>query len=80
MFVPLADLLKLQEFFAHGGRAKEFIPIKERSLEIFGDEKRLDALRTTILFSEGRLTLEQLCCFAVAEPLSRIRSLAGLFG
>jgi hypothetical protein len=45
------------------------MPIKERSIEIFGDEKRLDALRTTALFADGRLTLERLCCFAVAEPL-----------
>jgi len=43
VFVPLADLLKLQDFFARGGRERPSVPIKERSLETFGDEKRLDA-------------------------------------
>jgi hypothetical protein len=70
VFVPLADLLKLQEFFARGGRERSIVPIKERSLEIFCDEKRLDTLaRSSALFGEGRLTLETLRCFIVSEPL-----------
>ena len=70
VFVPLADLLKLQEFFARGGRERSSVPIKERSLEIFGDEKRLDQLaRGSALFGESRLTPEKLCCFIVPEPL-----------
>jgi hypothetical protein len=70
VFVPLADLLKLQEFFARGGRERPSVPIKERSLEIFGDEKRLDALvRGSALFGDGRLTPEKLRCFSVPEPL-----------
>jgi hypothetical protein len=64
------DLLKLNVFFANQETICCKVPVKERSLQIFGDEKRLDALRTTILFTEGRLTLDQLHCFAVAEPLS----------
>ena len=74
VFVPLADLLKFQEFFASGGRAKEFVPIKERSLEIFGDEKRLDQLmRGSALFGNGRLTPETLRCTIVPEPLAWTR-------
>lgn len=70
VFVPLADLLKLQAFFAGGGRERPLVPIKERSLAIFGDEKRLDHLaRGTVLFGEGRLTLDMLRCFIVPEPL-----------
>jgi len=70
VFVPLADLLKLQGFFAHGGRAQTLVPIKERSLGIFGDEKRLDTLvRGSALFGDGRLTPETLRCFIVPEPL-----------
>ena len=42
--VSLECLLKLQEFFADGGRDRQPVPLKERSLQIFGDEKRLDAL------------------------------------
>ena len=63
------DLLKLNEFLANRQSRVTTVPIKERSLEIFGDEKRLDALRNTVLFEDGRLTLEQLFCFAVSEPL-----------
>jgi hypothetical protein len=70
VFVPLADLTKLQEFFARGGRDRPLVPIKERSLDIFGDEKRLDQLaRGSALFGEGRLTPETLRCFIVPEPL-----------
>lgn len=70
-FVPMADLLKVQQFFARGGRERPLVPIKERSLDIFGDEKRLDQLaRSSALFGEGRLTLETLRCFIVPEPLS----------
>jgi hypothetical protein len=70
IFVPLPDLLKLQSFLAGGGRAKTLVPIKERSLEVFGDEKRLDQLlRGSTLFGDGRLTLDILRCFVVPEPL-----------
>ena len=63
------DLLKLNEFFAARETSRPSLPIKERSLQLFGDEKRLDALRMTALFAEGRLTLDHLRCFAVPEPL-----------
>jgi hypothetical protein len=69
LFVPLADLLKLQDFFACG-RTGPSVPIKERSLTIFGDEKRLDELmRGSALFGNGRLTAEMLRCFVAPEPL-----------
>jgi hypothetical protein len=45
------------------------VPVKERSLELFGDEKRLDILLQSALFREGRLTLEHLRCHYVIEPL-----------
>jgi hypothetical protein len=63
------DLLRINSFLAVRAADMEPVPIKERSFEIFGDEKRLDALRGTVLFDDGRLTLADLCCFAVAEPL-----------
>ncbi len=70
VFVPLADLLKLQEFFARGGRERPLVPIKERSLDLFGDEKRLDQLvRSSALFGDARLTPETLRCLIVPEPL-----------
>jgi hypothetical protein len=68
--VPVDDLLKLQRFFAEDGRNLPIVPLKERSAQIFDDEKRLDALySSTTLFQSGRLTLDQLRCVSVAEPL-----------
>lgn len=46
------------------------VPTRERSLEVFGDEKRLDKLRKggSSLF-EGRVSLDDLKCYPVAPPL-----------
>lgn len=65
----LADLLALNRFLAGGGRHRPRVPVKERSLGIFGDEKRLDALLATALFQPGALGLDQLRCEPVSEPL-----------
>ncbi|MEU2388944.1 Wadjet anti-phage system protein JetD domain-containing protein [Streptomyces sp. NPDC012461] len=46
------------------------IPMRERSLEIFGDEKRLDALTTSTLFAPGRLTLATLFTERIPPPLA----------
>lgn len=67
--VAAQDLLYLNKFFQDGGSARPLVPIKERSLHIFGDEKRLDALRATTLFRDDRLTLESVRAFVAAEPL-----------
>lgn len=46
------------------------VPIKERSLEIFGDEKRLDQLRTgTLSLFDTRLALSSLGCRICPIPL-----------
>lgn len=44
------------------------LPTRERSLEIFGDEKRLDLLVGTRLFLLGVLSLDLLRAFATAPP------------
>ncbi|MGB7792899.1 MAG: SbcC/MukB-like Walker B domain-containing protein [Terrimicrobiaceae bacterium] len=67
--VPAEDLLKLNRFLAAGGRSRPRVPAKERSLTIFGNEKRLDALRGTALFRADQLSLDVLRCESVAEPL-----------
>lgn len=74
MLVSFEDVRLLDAFFKHGGRGNPPVPIKERSLAIFGDEKRLDELyRGSALFDEGRLTLTSLRCFIVPEPLPWVR-------
>ncbi len=45
------------------------VPIKERSLQIFGDEKRLDSMRTGEFIFGGRLALVTLGAFIVPPPL-----------
>ena len=68
--LPFGDLQRLNEFLRDGGRERPAVPIKERSLQLLGDEKRLDALAGSALFGEGRLTLAQLRCELAAEPLA----------
>jgi hypothetical protein len=62
-------LLRVQHFLANGGRDRPLVPAKERSIELFGHEKRLEMLKTGILFDEGRLSFELLKCFPVPPPL-----------
>lgn len=40
----LTDLLAIKRFLAEGGRRRELVPLRERSVELLGDEKRLDVL------------------------------------
>ena len=71
VMVASDDLLKLNQFLLKELRSKAVVPIKERSLEIFGDEKRLDALVSTSLFRPGRLNwVRDLKCEIVGEPLA----------
>jgi hypothetical protein len=68
--IPFAELRQLNDFLQHDVGERPLVPIKERSLEIFGDEKRLDQLvRGSAVFGDGRLTPEMFRCFIVPEPL-----------
>lgn len=68
------DALHIHEFLKNGGNNRPIVPLKERSFEIFGDEKRLDALTSSQLFSPGRLTLDILRCRHVPATLSCVPS------
>ena len=46
----LRDLLAVHRFLAAGGRQRELVPVRERSVELFGDEKRLDSLLRSRVF------------------------------
>jgi hypothetical protein len=65
----LEVLLRIREWLAGGGRKAGLVPLKERSAEILGDEKRLDQLLKTDLFSPGTLSLEALRCYPVYPDL-----------
>jgi hypothetical protein len=62
------DLLRLNSFFKNRGQQRLVVPIKERSLQIFGDEKRLDLLLGSALFRVDRLSLDLLKCEIVGQP------------
>jgi hypothetical protein len=53
----------------HDSRDHLVVPSRERSLEVFSDEKALDRLIGTALFCPGRLSLELLRCRRVAPRL-----------
>lgn len=48
-------------------------PPRERSLEIFGDEKALDRLVGSVLFGPSRLSLAQLRAYRSRPPLPTVR-------
>jgi hypothetical protein len=63
----LEVLLAVQRFVRDGG-ADRVVPIRERSIQLLGDEKRLETLLRGPLFAPGRLTLEALSCRVVRPP------------
>ncbi|MCW5557449.1 MAG: hypothetical protein KIT22_06425 [Verrucomicrobiae bacterium] len=68
--LPFEELEQLNRFLTAAPADKPLVPIKERSLEVLGDEKRLDVLRGSSLFRSDRLDLERhLRCQIVGEPL-----------
>ena len=69
--ISFAELCRLNEFLKRGAGARDIVPIKERSLQILGDEKRLDSLLNTSLFRPERLELKRdFRCEVVGEPLA----------
>jgi hypothetical protein len=64
------ELLAIQRFLASGGRHRLVVPMRERSVQLFGDEKRLEQLRRGSLFGPGRLSLATLRCLSVSPPLA----------
>lgn len=64
----LSLLDRVATFLRDGGETRSSVPTRERSLELFGDEKRLDGLAATRLFTSGALTLDLLRCHSVPIP------------
>jgi hypothetical protein len=65
----LEALIPINEFLLRRRGRLLVVPIKERSLEIFGAEKRLDDMCTGDSLFGGRLQLSTLGCFRVPQPL-----------
>ncbi|KVD32196.1 Wadjet anti-phage system protein JetD domain-containing protein [Burkholderia ubonensis] len=65
----LSALRPINDFLLRRRGAFSSVPIKERSLEIFGDEKRLDNMCAGDFLFGGRLPLSVIGCFRVPQPL-----------
>ncbi len=61
-------LQAVNAFLRDGGAGRPKVPARERSVQLFGDEKRLDRLQGSMLFAPGRLTLDLLACEQVRTP------------
>ena len=61
-------LLAVNEFLRDFDPSRPAVPVRERSLEVFGDEKRIDALKGTRLFVSGVLSYGLLRCYEVHPP------------
>ena len=69
--LSFAELQQVNTFLKERGRERAIVPIKERSLQIFGDEKRLDMIFASVLFRPGRLDLARnLFCELIGVPLA----------
>lgn len=64
------DVLERVDAFLRDADSRPVVPHRERSLELFGNEKKLDALMRTRLFTSGALTLDLLRCFQAPLPLT----------
>lgn len=64
-----AELMAVQEWLRNGGTTAALVALRERSVEIFGDEKRLDSMLGTQLFAPGHLTLDLLHCYLPSVPI-----------
>jgi hypothetical protein len=64
----LEALLRIQVFLAEGGMDAEFLTVRERSLRLLGDDKRLEKLAEGQLFRPGRLSFELLRCRLIHAP------------
>lgn len=60
---------RIDEWFLSGKASALLIPMRERSLEMFGDEKGLDGMTKSPFFRKGNISLETLRCFHVPEPI-----------
>lgn len=63
------ELVAIQNWLRNRGGEAQYVALRERSVEIFGDEKRLDGMLGTKLFAVGRLSLDLLKCYLPTLPI-----------
>ncbi len=62
--------LMVDHWLKSGGRNAAIVPVRERSFEIFNDEKFLDDFSMTQAFKQGQIDLSVLRCVITPEPLA----------
>lgn len=68
------DLVAINDWLIHAqSPPPAMVPMRYRSAELFGDEKRLDSILRTNLFGEDRLSLGLLACTRIPPPLAAAR-------
>jgi Uncharacterized protein conserved in bacteria C-term(DUF2220) len=70
-------LLRAANGFLGAGGSSVVVPLRERSLQLTGDEKALDTMSRGRLFSPGRLSLQLLSARRVSPPVVRRQTGAG---
>jgi hypothetical protein len=60
----------LDNWLKSGGRNAPIVPVRERSFEIFNDEKLLDGFSKNQPFKQGHIALSVLRCVITPEPLA----------
>jgi hypothetical protein len=61
---------RVDAFLRDEGSSRPLVPHRERSVELFGNEKRLDRLLRSKMFTTGALTLDLLRCYVAPLPLT----------
>jgi len=74
----LRDLIAINDWLVRtDGGNMPVVPVRYRSAEVFGDEKRLESMTRTNLFGTGRLSLHMLACRRIPAPLPAVVISAG---
>lgn len=60
---------KVNEYFKRKGRENFLVSINERSLDIFGDEKKLSRMLVNNTLFGGKITLSDLSCYYESNPI-----------
>ncbi len=69
--------LMVDNWLKSGERNAPIVPVRERSFEIFNDEKLLDDFSTTQAFKQGKIELSVLRCVITPEPLAWEKGASG---
>jgi hypothetical protein len=68
---------RINQFLKEGGEQRPIVPVQERSIELFDDEKYLNRLLDSALFRHAEWLLGLLRCYQATAPLAYERIASG---